>query len=113
MNNVIPLRPDPLHEEFRKWYSEPTQEELRKGCAEGWAFKIWQASRKNIVIDTGYLLGDGENEDSDYTLGFNQGITKADRAIRAAGLQVKDSYPGLASKYSEDSDNGEDDLPAS
>ncbi len=67
---------------------------------------------KNIVIDTGYLLGDGES-DNDYTLGFNQGITKADRAIRAAGLQVKDTYPGLASKYSEDSDDGEDDLPAS
>jgi hypothetical protein len=51
--------------------------------------KAWEASRAAIVVDTGYLLGDGDNEDSDYTLGFNQGITKADKAIRAAGITVK------------------------
>lgn len=52
-------------------------------------FMAWTASRVAIVVDTGYLLGDGDNEDSDYTLGFNQGITKADKAIRAAGITVK------------------------
>lgn len=52
-------------------------------------WEAWRAARRAIVVDTGYLLGDGDNEDSDYTLGFNQGITKADKAIRAAGITVK------------------------
>lgn len=29
---------------FRRWWQEPEQEELRKSCAEGWGWIIWQAA---------------------------------------------------------------------
>lgn len=31
-------------EQFDAWFYAPEREELRKGCAPGWAFLIWQAA---------------------------------------------------------------------
>jgi len=56
-------------------------------------WEAWQASRAAIEIDTGYLLGDGDN-DTEWTEGYNDGIQRADRAIRAAGLKVKGDDSG-------------------
>jgi hypothetical protein len=83
---------DPRCEWLLQMYNHGTDEDPEidyYSLAARDAWKWWQASRASIVVDTGYLLGDGDNEDSDYTLGFNQGITKADKAIRAAGITVK------------------------
>jgi len=38
------------HEEFSLWWQLPEQEGLRKSCAAGWAFRVWQASREAIDI---------------------------------------------------------------
>ena len=81
--------------EFRKLGNIVDMRRAKNGDEEymAWdvalAWRFWQASRAAIVVDTGYLLGDEDNEDSDYTIVFNQGIAKADKAIRAAGITVK------------------------
>ncbi|AHF77929.1 Transcription elongation protein [Sodalis praecaptivus] len=77
---------------FEEWYRDET----------GWSVKdapdhdvtealwiAWQASRAAIEIDTGYLLGNGEN-DTEWDEGYNAGINAAGKVIRAAGLKVKD-----------------------
>ncbi len=35
---------DKEYELFAAWWNEPQQDELRKSCAAGWGWKIWQAS---------------------------------------------------------------------
>ena len=35
---------DKEYELFASWWNEPQQDELRKICAAGWGWKIWQAS---------------------------------------------------------------------
>ena len=37
---------DQTMQEFRVWWLDAEQAELRTACAEGWAFMIWNASRK-------------------------------------------------------------------
>lgn len=37
---------DKQYELFAAWWNEPQQDELRKSCASGWGWKIWQASRQ-------------------------------------------------------------------
>jgi hypothetical protein len=45
-------------ETFRGWWFAPEQSDLRLGCAEGWGFKIWLASRAAIEIEpTKKLIG--------------------------------------------------------
>lgn len=48
----------------------------------------WQAARASIVVDTPQLCGDGEN-DSEYTDGYNDGITATEKTIRSIGLSIK------------------------
>ncbi|WP_446941740.1 hypothetical protein [Pseudomonas aeruginosa] len=40
-----------MREEFEAWWSSPTQSELRKSCARGWAEVIWQASRAALRVE--------------------------------------------------------------
>lgn len=79
--------PDSIDQAFNCWWNEEAQAELRTSCAEGWARKIWEASRSTIAIKTPDLSGDGEN-DTEYTEGVNDGIRQCDRAIINAGLKV-------------------------
>jgi len=93
---------DKSREQFEAWainqcaydlaYSDSTKRGYRSMKTKA-AWKVWQASRAAIEIDTGYLLGDGDN-DTEWTEGYNDGIQRADRAIRAAGLKVKGDDSG-------------------
>lgn len=38
-------------EKFREWWFAEEQAELRLNFAEGWGFRVWQASRAEIEID--------------------------------------------------------------
>lgn len=51
-------------------------------------WEAWQASRASIVVDTPPLCGDGEN-DTEYTEGYNDGITATEKTIRSIGLSIK------------------------
>ena len=51
-------------------------------------WQAWQASRASIVVDTPQLCGDGEN-DSEYTDGYNDGVTATEKTIRSIGLAIK------------------------
>lgn len=93
---------DKSREQFEAWFSEafPVIHRMFERSGEGYylpstdaMWKSWQASRAAIEIDTGYLLGDGDN-DTEWTEGYNDGIQRADRAIRAAGLKVKGDDSG-------------------
>lgn len=53
-----------------------------------WSYIGWKASRESIVVDTPQLCGDGEN-DSEYTDGYNDGITATEKTIRSIGLSIK------------------------
>jgi hypothetical protein len=102
---------DKLHEESRKQFEYeagkalclPTSiiELARKGDGYDHAFDSmnimqplnswwhwWQASRASIVVDTPQLCGDGEN-DSEYTDGYNDGVTATEKTIRSIGLSIK------------------------
>ena len=58
-------------------------------CIGTWtAWEAWQSSRTSIVVDTPPLCGDGEN-DTEYTEGYNDGITATEKTIRAIGLSIK------------------------
>lgn len=39
------------YELFAAWWNEPQQDELRKSCASGWGWKIWQASKQQRVTE--------------------------------------------------------------
>lgn len=89
---------DKLHEESRKqfeeWFrSKHEGQMITKG--RGYSdpitqlmWQAWQASRAGIVVDTPQLCGDGEN-DSEYTDGYNDGITATEKTIRSIGLSIK------------------------
>lgn len=89
---------DKLHEESRKQFEHEIKSRgmsamKRDGryieSATRFAFDFWQASRASIVIDTPPLCGDGEN-DTEYTEGYNDGITATEKTIRAVGLSIKE-----------------------
>ncbi|MNE41027.1 hypothetical protein D3C80_1350760 [compost metagenome] len=52
-------------------------------------WRLYQQSRASIVVDTPQLCGDGEN-DSEYTDGYNDGITATEKTIRSIGLSIKE-----------------------
>ena len=52
------------------------------------AWIAWKESRASIVVDTPQLCGDGEN-DSEYTDGYNDGVTATEKTIRSIGLSIK------------------------
>ncbi|MGH2623094.1 MAG: hypothetical protein ACRDE7_05460 [Sphingobacterium sp.] len=104
---------DKLHEESRKQFEEWFLSEMEIDVSEmrnddpstsaEWpyttgadesslvitvAFKAWQASRASVVVDTPPLCGDGEN-DTEYTEGYNDGITATENTIRSIGLSIK------------------------
>ncbi|CAI1181234.1 hypothetical protein [Serratia proteamaculans] len=97
---------DKLHEESRKqfedWFTEfagHTKQWIvarRKIQGDGYVsgpginafWMAWQASRASIVVDTPPLCGDGEN-DTEYTEGYNDGITATEKTIRSIGLSIK------------------------
>lgn len=56
--------------------------------ATRFAFDFWQASRANIAVDTPQLCGDGEN-DTEYTEGYNDGITATEKTIISIGISIK------------------------
>ena len=53
------------------------------------AWDCWQASRQCIEVDTPWLCGDGENNDSEYTQGYNAGIIATQNRIVKAGIKIK------------------------
>lgn len=55
----------------------------------GLAWRMWQASRQCIEVDTPLLCGDGENDDSEYTQGYNAGIIATQNRIVKAGIKIK------------------------
>lgn len=50
---------------------------------------MWQESRQCIEVDTTWPCGDGENDDSEYTQGYNDGIIATQNRIVKAGIKVK------------------------
>lgn len=52
-------------------------------------YEAWQASRQCIEVDTPWLCGDGENDDSEYTQGYNAGIIATQNRIVKAGIKIK------------------------
>lgn len=86
---------DKLHEENRKQFEEyfedfygghPTDHHDPIHVEGIW--HAWQASRASIVVDTPPLCGDGEN-DTEYTEGYNDGITATEKTLRSIGLSIK------------------------
>lgn len=49
---------------------------------------LYRQSRASIVVDTPPSCGDGEN-DTEYTEGYNDGITATEKTIRSIGLSIK------------------------
>jgi hypothetical protein len=49
---------------------------------------LYRQSRASIVVDTPQLCGDGEN-DSEYTDGYNDGVTATEKTILSIGLSIK------------------------
>lgn len=86
---------DKLHEEFEQWFSPREKAMKSQGLGlisisrlKSRQWEAWQASRASIVVDTPPLCGDGEN-DTEYTEGYNDGITATEKTIRAIGLSIK------------------------
>lgn len=79
---------DKLHEESRKQFEEAYSKAKHFIHNEDWAWEFWQASRSSIVVDTPQLCGDGEN-DSEYTDGYNDGVTATEKTILSIGLSIK------------------------
>lgn len=89
---------DKLREEFERWAANDRSEleVWKRGPNAGEyknpvvskLWKAWQASRASIVVDTPPLCGDGEN-DTEYTEGYNDGITATEKTIRSIGLSIK------------------------
>lgn len=78
---------DKLREDFEEWYAR--KHPLKRPSVR--RLKLWEAyrdSRESIVIDTPQLCGDGEN-DSEYTEGYNDGITATEKTILSIGLSIK------------------------
>lgn len=86
---------DKLREDSRKQFDAWWHEEYchLAGSDEGVfvkyaAWQAWQSARASIVVDTPQLCGDGEN-DSEYTDGYNDGVTATEKTIRSIGLSIK------------------------
>lgn len=96
---------DKLHEESRKqfeeWFKFHSDEEECTNLLQmnnagtnylhphtDLAWIAWKESRASIVVDTPQLCGDGEN-DSEYTDGYNDGVTATEKTIRSIGLSIK------------------------
>ncbi len=70
-----------IYAEFDKWWHAPEQHELRISCAKGWGFRIWQASRSELLIE----LPSWDSYDT-----TQQIISEAADRVRAAGITVKE-----------------------
>ncbi|HID9280253.1 TPA: hypothetical protein ACXIZC_002829 [Serratia marcescens] len=81
---------DKLRAEFEKWFNEEMVLHISASneTVVRLMWKAWQASRASIVVDTPQLCGDGEN-DSEYTEGYNDGITATEKTIQSIGLSIK------------------------
>ncbi|HEJ7888706.1 TPA: hypothetical protein SMI07_000700 [Serratia liquefaciens] len=86
---------DKLREEFEQWFSPREKAMKSQGLGlisisrlKSRLWEAWQASRACIVVDTPPLCGDGEN-DTEYTEGYNDGITATEKTIMAIGLSIK------------------------
>lgn len=80
-------------EQFEEWYSNrygiPDFSKALEHAKSADAFEVWQASRQCIEVDTPWLCGDAENDDSEYTQGYNAGIIATQNRIVKAGIKVK------------------------
>lgn len=80
------MRTEKMREEFLVWWRDDFQRELRRSCAEGWAFHIWQASRAAIEVDLPQgFTHHGASDQTEYVL--EAGAVVA--AIESLGLKVK------------------------
>ncbi|SFN77837.1 hypothetical protein SAMN05216516_12111 [Izhakiella capsodis] len=79
--------------EFEEWWSLPEHEELRKSCAQGWGWQIWQASRAAVIVDIPSKIGEW-NTVNGYVLpeaeSYDEAIDDCAYAIREAGISVKE-----------------------
>lgn len=79
--------------EFSAWWMDDRQAELRKSCAEGWAYEVWKASRAALQIelpdyaDTGIDSGGWPLDSGSHRI--NKVIGQRRDAIRAAGVKTK------------------------
>lgn len=73
-------------EAFEKWWRAPEQHELRISCAEGWGFRIWQASRAALVL---YFPEPFQLASSHSGIAYYY-ASEVDKAISAAGITVKE-----------------------
>lgn len=88
-NSNTPEEADIRREALKKiWHINENGEGAYFDSLVMWAWKWWQASRASIVVDTPQLCGDGEN-DSEYTDGYNDGVTATEKTIRSIGLSIK------------------------
>ncbi|HIE1469023.1 TPA: hypothetical protein ACXJS2_001702 [Serratia marcescens] len=88
-NSSTPEEADIRREALRKiWHINESGEGAYFDSFVMWAWKWWQASRASIVVDTPPLCGDGEN-DTEYTEGYNDGITATEKTLRSIGLSIK------------------------
>lgn len=86
---------DKLREDFEKWWQDENYDNQLSNIQgvmfnriKNGMFAAWQASRASVVVDTPKLCGDGEN-DSEYTEGYNDGITATEKTILSIGLSIK------------------------
>lgn len=81
--NLIELRNAELESArlvaFHEWWSAEAQSELRKSCACGWAYYIWNAALDNAVVE---LPRQSAADDLMF-------ISDARSRIERAGLRVK------------------------
>lgn len=77
--------------EFKAWWLDDQQAELRRSCAEGWALIIWQASRASIEVELPKERSVNGNwpEQVASDMGFNDGVELCRDAIESLGLKVK------------------------
>lgn len=76
--------------EFKAWWLDDQQAELRRSCAEGWALIIWQASRAAIEVELpesfdSYGPNGSACSDSDTVIFLDQAID----AIKSTGIKIK------------------------
>lgn len=77
-------------EQFEEWYQDQTGYPIGyEQSVQNNMWMAWQASRQCIEVDTPWLCGDGENDDSEYTQGYNAGIIATQNRIVKAGIKVK------------------------
>lgn len=72
-------------ENFREWWFAPEQMEIRLNVADGWGFKLWQASRAAIEIELPVHC----NGISSEAAAYDDALDECIEAITSHGIRIK------------------------